>query len=185
MLIFELLEKLTPFKPPWFSHVVWEPFGQLLPWLLRLYYDGNKWSTEACRIHMPWSQPTTKYPFLQAQQVLALQVIFTFMSSITNFLLQPLSQRIWLACSQMIKSITLRSGWLLASFPLLANRKPNPSIPRTSKRSTRTQQIIAPTHISTATMYSSNYFSTFVIDRVMVTNQVLKATTRNLRSSYW
>jgi hypothetical protein len=36
MLIFALSEKLTLFKLPWFSHVVWEPFGQLLPWLLRL-----------------------------------------------------------------------------------------------------------------------------------------------------
>lgn len=42
MLIFASSEKLTPFKLPWFSHVVWEPFGQLLPWLLRLYYGENK-----------------------------------------------------------------------------------------------------------------------------------------------
>ena len=96
MLIFALSEKLTPFKPPWFSHVVWEPFGQLLPWLLRLYYVGNKWSTEACLIHMPWSQLAMEYPFLQALQVLALQVFFTLMCSITNLLFLPLSQRIWL-----------------------------------------------------------------------------------------
>ena len=45
---------------------------------------------------MPRGQLATEYQFLQALQVPALQVFFTLMCSITNLLLQPLSQRIWL-----------------------------------------------------------------------------------------
>ena len=78
--------------------------------------------------------------------------IFHLMCSIVNFLFQIISQRIWLGFTPIfIRHHTV----LIPVFLLtLANREPDFPIPRTSKHSTRAQQIITPTNISAATMYS-------------------------------